>query len=404
MTITSPRRSAGHRAACRRVLPVLLLVLAHSARVAAQGAPGWTFTPTLTVSGLHDDNVTLFGKGSRLAGDYSTTYEPRADLQHVGKYGTFGLGYQAAFLAYRDLNELNRWAQGAHAEIRRQVTAHTLLFARENVATMPTTDLIELGGIPFRRAGAKVNDLAGGLQQALTRRTSLTASYRHQWLQFDRDPGSFALRGGQAHEVAAGVRHRVTERVAIGGDYSFRRALITGGTVPFDIHNAGGALEVRAARDWTVNGSFGFSSLMAQPGQVARTDPAWSLSLTGRPERVVVNASYLRTFMPAFGYGGTVQSEEVGASLRVPLVGQDRLTAEAAVSWRRDAPLTTDLEQQLPLRSLRFHASLGYALQRWLRLEGFYARVQQDTRLPGGALSRNRIGFQVVTSKPLRIQ
>jgi hypothetical protein len=43
---------------------------------------------------------------------------------------------------------------GARTPDRRQVTAHTLLFARENFATMPTTDLIELGG-SFRRAGAR---------------------------------------------------------------------------------------------------------------------------------------------------------------------------------------------------------------------------------------------------------
>ena len=42
--------------------------------------------------------------------------------------------------------------------------------------------------------------------------------------------------------------------------------------------------------------------------------------------------------------------------------------------------------------------------QPWIRLEGFYSRVQQSSLRAGGQLTRNRIGFQIVTSKPVRLQ
>ena len=65
---------------------------------------------------------------------------------------------------------------------------------------------------------------------------------------------------------------------------------------------------------------------------------------------------------------------------------------------------STNTIEQLPLRSFRTHTLLGWEPQPWVRLEGFYSRVQQRSLRAGGQLSRNRIGFQIVTSKPVRIQ
>jgi hypothetical protein len=39
-----------------------------------------------------------------------------------------------------------------------------------------------------------------------------------------------------------------------------------------------------------------------------------------------------------------------------------------------------------------------------VRIEGFYTRVQQTSLHVGGQLYRNRVGFQIVTSKPMRVQ
>ena len=58
----------------------------------------------------------------------------------------------------------------------------------------------------------------------------------------------------------------------------------------------------------------------------------------------------------------------------------------------------------LPLRSLLVYSIVGWEPQRWVRIEGFYARAQQSTLRPGGDVNRNRVGVQIVTSKPMRMQ
>jgi hypothetical protein len=77
--------------------------------------------------------------------------------------------------------------------------------------------------------------------------------------------------------------------------------------------------------------------------------------------------------------------------------------------FRDNQPLTGVIAQdgiveQLPLRSLRMHTILGWEPQPWMRLEAFYSLVQQTSLRAGGYLDRNRIGFQIVTSKPMRMQ
>ena len=51
-----------------------------------------------------------------------------------------------------------------------------------------------------------------------------------------------------------------------------------------------------------------------------------------------------------------------------------------------------------------FLGSIGYTVQPWVRLEGFYDGSRQTIDRPGGELNRNRFGFQVITSKPMRIR
>ena len=55
-------------------------------------------------------------------------------------------------------------------------------------------------------------------------------------------------------------------------------------------------------------------------------------------------------------------------------------------------------------RIMRFSSRLGWTPQPWMRVEGFYSRAQQTTFLAGGDIGRNRIGVQIVTSRPVRVQ
>ena len=73
--------------------------------------------------------------------------------------------------------------------------------------------------------------------------------------------------------------------------------------------------------------------------------------------------------------------------------------------FRDNQPLT-DTTLRAAAAALAAHAisTLGWEPQPWVRLEAFYSLVQQSSLRAGGQLDRNRVGFQIVTSKPMRIQ
>jgi hypothetical protein len=111
----------------------------------------------------------------------------------------------------------------------------------------------------------------------------------------------------------------------------------------------------------------------------------------------------VRSYIPSFGFGGTVQNQEASAGFQTPLFNNRRVYFDASGVFRDDEPLTNPA-QQLPLRSLRIYTTVGWEPQPWVRVEGFYARTQQTSLRFNGQIYRNRIGFQIVTSKPVRIQ
>src|SRR6185436_11815559 len=143
--------------------------------------------------------------------------------------------------------------------------------------------------------------------------------------------------------------------------------------------------------------------LQATQLTAAKTGPAWRLRIERQRQSRTFHAGYIRSYIPSFGFGGTIQNKEIGDGYRTPLFGSRRLFLDNSRVYRDNDPLA-DTVEQLPLRSLRTHTALGWEPQPWVRIEGFYSLVQQSTLRAGGRLSRNRIGFQIVTSKPVRMQ
>jgi len=108
---------------------------------------------------------------------------------------------------------------------------------------------------------------------------------------------------------------------------------------------------------------------------------------------------YNRAFVPSYGFGGTTQNEELTARLNLPL--SRRLSSRSSFAWRTNDPLTLG---DLSLRSWWIEESIGYNVQPWVRMEAFYAGTRQTIDRPGGLMTRNRFGFQIITVKPLRIR
>ncbi len=367
--------------------------------------PGWTFTPTVGVSETYDSNVSLFGEGTTSpTDDYVSSVFPGADLSYNGPHTHLSTGYAGSFLNYRTFTALNRWDQRAHAELKRDESARLGWFASGNAALLPSTDLIDFSGIPYRRVGAKTFDGRGGFSYALGPRSTVTSSLSYQDIEFQQSE-TFQpfLRGGHILESLTEYRYRLTSRLSTGGDYSFRRSSVLGDPTPFNIQTVQAAVDYQLSPAWAMSAAAGVVFLQASGLNQASTGPALSLSLNWRQEHASFHAGYLRTYLPSFGFGGTNQNQEVGVGFRTPLFNSRHFYTDQSLVFRDDKPLTASFEQ-LPLRSLLTYSIVGWEPQAWVRIEAFYARSQQTTLRPGGEVDRNRVGLQIVTSKPMRMQ
>ena len=147
------------------------------------------------------------GEGDEAVGDLLNVVNPRADIGFNGRRGQFDASYDGAFLLYHDLSTLNSYDQHASVSARRRISPHVTLFARNSFALVPTTQTVELVGVPFLRTGSTIDDLQSGVEAALSKRTTMTATYNFQWVRFDADP-TFAdqLRGGHSNGGSVSLR------------------------------------------------------------------------------------------------------------------------------------------------------------------------------------------------------
>lgn len=366
---------------------------------------GWTITPTFGVSETYDDNISLFGINTAEAqnNDYIATYFPELDVHFSGKHTSFSTGYSGSFLDYRTYSTLNRWDQRARVDFKRQESEQLKWFARANLAYLPSTDLVDLGGIPYRRTGARTANGRVGFEYGLGARDSISTTGDYQKVEFDREPLTNPdLRGGEVFESLTAWRHKVSPRLALGTDYSFRRALVVGDADVFFLHSTMGAVDYDLSSTWAMSAAAGLVYMQSTPTLPSHTGPAYRVSIERHREGRVLHAGYLRSYIPSFGFGGTVQEQQASVGYHTPLFNSRHFYLDANAVFRDDEPLTSI--DQLPLRSLRTYATIGWQPAQYVRIEGFYVRVQQTSLRFNGQIYRNRVGFQIVTSKPVRIE
>lgn len=365
-----------------------------------QGAsPGWTVTPSLLYSGSWDDNVLLHGNGDVPQADFLNVLNPRGDAEFNGKRSQFAGSYDGAFLIYRDLGGLDSYDQHGFVSVKRQLTRHVTLFANDTFAMVPTTEMTLFVGTPFLRTGSTVNDFRGGIQAALTKRSSINASSHLEWVKFDQLPEFPLLHGGHSLGAAFAYHYHLTEQTALTADSDIEHANVAVNGDTFDVLNAGAGVEQTVSEGLRVAGTFGISRLAATALNPARTGPLVRARLTKLFHTAAVDVAYSRSFVPAYGFGGTTGNKDLSVRVRSTL--WRRAYAQSSVSWRSNDPLTPGA---LSLRSWWIDGTIGYSVQPWARIEGFYNGVRQTIDRPGGDLDRNRLGFQIVTGKPVRIR
>jgi hypothetical protein len=361
---------------------------------------GWSATPSLGYAGSWDDNVLVRGKGDASAADFLNVVNPRATVEFNGRRGHISASYDGAFVLYRDLAALNSYDQHGSFVGRRLLSPHLVLFVRNTVASVPTTELTEFVAIPFLRTGSKLDDLHGGVEAAFSKRTSMVASYDFQWVDFDHSqPGAETLRGGHSNGANFSLKHLLTERFALTADYVVQHAIVGSLGTTFNVQNVWGGGAYSLSDVTRVFAAAGVSRLAVSQFSQDRTGPALRLGLSRPFRRSGMSVVYSRSFVPSYGFGGTTQNEELTGRFHVP-IGR-RFYSNSALSWRKNEPLTGGGP---PLRSTWIEGTLGYAATPWVRIEVFYAGTHQEMDRPGSQVDRNRAGFQIVTAKPVRIR
>lgn len=362
--------------------------------------PGWSFTPGIVFGALYDSNVAISSPDveRKTASDKLFRVEPFGQLEFFSPRTTFNAGYRGSLRRYVELGDLDGVDHRAFLSWRERVTRRVTLFASNEYSRVPTTDMLELNGVPFQRSGARHNALAAGIAARLSKKTDFGARYEMTWVDFVRK--NPALTGGVVNGVQTDLTYRLTDRASAGAEYGVRWADLNQGTKQTLFQDAGGVVRYRASEHTTVDLGAGIAHLVDHARNLTRTGPYVKAGLTHRAERATLGADYRRRFVPSVAFGGANQSQEVNGYIQMPL-GRNRLYVQESASWRRTDPLVAT---ELALNSIVLQSTLGYAVQRWFRIEGYHAFSTQDNQIEAGKISRHVAGVQFVVSEPMRIR
>jgi hypothetical protein len=367
--------------------------------------PGWVFTPTVMLGGMWDSNVTVRNQGNPRISELVGTVNPRGEVTFNGRRGRFNAGYSGSLEAYRNVSELNRYEQRGRIATQYRATPRVSTQASASYTATPTTDRLELGGLPFVDIGGRAFDASGGMTFSISPRTQIAGQYRFQHIAFDRDEvlvRNVFLEGGHAHSPLARVKHSLTQRLAVGGEWQYRLATLDGGVQNFNAQTALGEVSYQIARNTSVAGGAGASHLEVSNTDVSMWGPAFRAGIEHQAGRTTVAARYSRSFVPSFSFGGLTGNQEFAVSAALPLTRGGRLQLTGNVAYTKAEPVE-ELGVGFGLDSLWTNVSLGYMVAPWLRTEGFVSTMHQ-TSTARGNIDRTRIGIQFVTFKPVRIQ
>ncbi|MGH8188126.1 MAG: hypothetical protein ACREUC_16330 [Steroidobacteraceae bacterium] len=393
----------------RQVL-IAILLAAVATPAAAQPTPwsperftaGWVFTPAMGLGGVWDSNALVVQEGNPATQELVGSVNPRAEIDFNGKRTRFSAGYSGQLQTYRSIDELTRYSQSGRVSSRYRLTPRLNVYSRQSFSQTPSTDELEIEGLPFFRVGTRVFNAGGGFDYALSRRATLAAAYEFQWIAFHRNQSDASvLHGGHYHNPSVKTSFALTSRVRAGGIWEHSRAELDGGAETYIVNAALGEVEWTVGPDTSVRGAAGIAHLDAVRRDEQRTGPSYRASFRHAFPRVSVAAGYSRTYVPVFGFGGLTSSEVFSASATVPVLHR-RMFVRGQTSWSTHDSLALS-QTQISLESFRVGGVVGFAASRWLRMEAFVDHKHQ-TSSARGRVDRARVGIQFVTSKPVRIE
>ena len=395
-----------------RVFAVLFALAAGGGSAAAQQGdaaaesasfrlPGWSFTPTLAIGAIHDSNVALTSPTADpedRRGDGLFNIVPGGQLEFLGRRSELSLSYRGFLRRYFEVDALNGFDQRASVSARRAFTRRWTLYVQDSFADTPTTDEIELTGVPFRRTGSRLNTVAAGSIYRVSKFITLNTRYDATRVTFDRT--ETLLTGGWLQGLNNDLSYQLSQRLTVGGEYGYRRASLDQGNREIGFNNGGGVMSFALGPRTNVRAAGGFAQLQDRTAGESRMGPYVRFGLDQELNRGTVGASFERLYVPSFGFGGASNSQEVRVFLLMP-VARSRAYTHSSFSWRRSVPFEEGI---LELDTVWLRSTIGYSAARWMRLEALYTFTLQDSIVTGGEVDRHRVGVQLVVSQPMRIQ
>ena len=264
------------------------------------------------------------------------------------------------------------------AALRRLVTRRLTLFAARQLRRLPTTDEVELNGVPFRRTGSRTNTLRRRSRTTASRKFTTLVDPLRQHLGRVRSPRHLPDRRldsrapQRAHHT--GSRSGVSARRRVQLPHAPRS---TSGGREFDFQDAGGVVHFALGPHTSANGRRRVrDAARPQSRRDAHAAPTSRLGVDAR------RSSGPRS---ARRSSGSTCRRSASAAQQQP--GAARLRADAAASSRLLhpglgglAPRSTPFEvDALELDTIWLRSTLGYAAARWLRVEALYTFTRQDS-------------------------
>jgi hypothetical protein len=261
---------------------------------------------------------------------------------------------------------------------------------------------VNVPGVVFRRQGVTLDEHRGGLESRLGRHTTLNSLYVFEWLKYDDNgvpsPVENLERGGHSHGAVVQLDHTLNTRWTVGSEYEMRHATVQNAR-DFDVQTAMGTVGFRLDERFHVTGGLGYSWLATTAGDPGQSAPSFRINLDRGGSQVNWHVGYRRSFIPSFGFGGRFQNQEFQAGFMTPVTR--RLEWSGSTAVLKADPLHGE---GAALRSTWARTSLAYVANRFIRIEGYYTAVFQDTQLNGGHVNRARAGVQVSAATRKRIR
>jgi len=363
-----------------------------------QGAPGVVLTPMATVGVIYDDNATLVAETDPKRSDTVLLVRPGLELALNRKHTVLAASYFGSLMRYRTLEQINSYDQVGRVEFRHQATKRLQLFAQNVFSVNSSTDAVPEPDVVFVRTGTRRDTLDGGATFALTQYLHMNAQYHFQWLDFDPTFQNDFLRGGQSHGVTVDLRRQMSPRWTLGGSYDLRHSIVADAPATSNIQNVQGVVEWQIAPTLKLQGGAGISLISLEDEIGSQTAPAGHIAIEKRTEYASFTASAAQSYRASFGSGRNTSNRQLLVGVHVPIFARRAYVSGQFLRYRNEPAIGEGLAST----SNWLRVALGYSVARFARLEGYFAGGYQKTSAQGN-IQRNRIGVQISTSAPMRI-